>query len=264
MTASEIPADDVAVLMEATARFYESQADSFSRSRSAPWSGWEHVASLAAADTTTPKRLTVPYRVLDVGCGNQRFERYLEAELPDAQLEFCLVDRCDTLTDRVLAGELYGPYRHLDIVAMLAEGGTLADELGDGGFDLGVCFGLMHHIPDPAWRKDLLGQLVACVRSGGLVAVSLWDFVHDARRAKTARRQSDDACACLGIAPLEGNDYVLGWRGLPGVHRYCHDFTPAEADELIGSVQAHANLVDRYRDDGPSGFSNTYLVFRRR
>lgn len=57
-------------------------------------------------------------------------------------------------------------------------------------------------------------------------------------------------------------DYLLGWRNLPGVYRYCHSFSDEEIDSLVTLVADKAKCVARFRADGRTGSLNEYLVLQ--
>lgn len=59
-------------------------------------------------------------------------------------------------------------------------------------------------------------------------------------------------------------DYLLGWRNLPGVYRYCHSFSDEEIDSLATLVADRAKCVARFRADGRTGSLNEYLVLQVR
>lgn len=111
--------------------FYQSQAASFSQTRQSAWQGWRRCADAlrtcvldADASTATagavsgvsldtqasvPHSLAasslvgvtanMPVRVLDVACGNLRFEAFLQAEFPQVNFDFWPVDNCDDLVE---------------------------------------------------------------------------------------------------------------------------------------------------------------------
>ena len=111
-------------------------------------------------------------------------------------------------------------------------------------------------------RVELMRQLVESVRSGGVVALSFWQFARDERMAEKARRATERGKRELGME-LEANDYLIGWNDIEGVYRYCHSFTDDEVEELVRSISGEAELVDRFRADGRTGELNGYAVLRR-
>lgn len=87
-----------------TGEFYRANAESFSQTRQSPWQGW--VRLLEVMDARAAERELL--RVLDVACGNLRFERYLADALPGRMLSGWAVDNCEPLVE---AGERseFGP-----------------------------------------------------------------------------------------------------------------------------------------------------------
>ena len=282
-------------------RFYAGQAASFSATRRAPWPGWRRCLPHVEAALTGGALGEGGARVLDLGCGNLRFEAFLAGALPDVALSFAAVDACEPLV--AFAGDLPANARvrtgTLDVVeALLAAGdpSSIAAFPDEGAFDVAVAFGLLHHIPSARLRASLLGAIVESTRPGGAVAVSLWRFLDDpdfARKADEEHARALEelavqsnvahlrlparckvatagdpaeafphvACEPIDPADFEAGDRLLGWQGRPGAYRYCHSFSNADVDALVAAVADRARLVDRFRADGRTGDLNEYLVF---
>lgn len=82
--------------------FYRDQAVSFSDTRHAKWPGWERCLKVAL-----PVFLDQPNSVvLDVACGNLRFEKFLVSQLPERQIQVWALDSCDELLPQTCAGTL--------------------------------------------------------------------------------------------------------------------------------------------------------------
>lgn len=264
-------------------RFYAMQAASFSSTRQSPWQGWHQVAKTLSKPALSPGAggavagsdlgaATVEdpdssVRLLDLACGNMRFQRFLVQEHPQVTWDYVGADNCpDLMASAAPSG---GPAElvALDAVEALIDG-TLSQQLtalGPKPFDAAVSFGFAHHVPGFSRRVDLLRSLVAAVRPGGLVAVSLWRFMDDPKLAEKARASTKGALEDLPWLQadcLEEGDYVLGWQDHPGVYRYCHHFSAAEIDRLVEAV-FEARLVARFGADGRTGTLNEYLVLRR-
>ena len=267
-------ADIADILRELTKAFYERASDSFSRTRRAPWPGWR--ACREAIDPALRGGAAARGRgaLLDLACGNLRFEALLAADL-DVPVGVVAVDSCASLaSDESLpvGGHVAVDLRVLDAVAALAPGAArplgalLADAAPPGSFDAAVSFGFLHHVPGAHLRAAALSALAGAVRSGGVVAVSLWRFLDDP--AFAARADTDHArlAARFRIAPdrLEPGDRLLGWGQDRTLARYCHSFSDADEQALAASLAPRADLVDRFRSDGRTGASNAYLVFRVR
>ena len=260
-------------------RFYAMQAASFSSTRQSPWQGWHQVAKTLSelalspgvggvgvgADAVADPDSSV--RLLDLACGNLRFQRFLVQEYPQVTWDYVGADNCpDLMASAAPSG---GPAElvALDAVEALVDG-TLSQQLtalAPRPFDAAVSFGFAHHVPGFSRRVDLLRSLVAAVRPGGLVAVSLWRFMDDPKLAEKARASTKSALEDLPWLQadcLEAGDFVLGWQDHPGAYRYCHHFSSAEIDRLVDAVP-EARLVARFGADGRTGTLNEYLVLRR-
>lgn len=290
-----------------TGEFYRANAESFSQTRQSPWQGWVRLLETlgaagmqtgcepgtlhaeggafagsvrrdgcAADDKGRGKACAVadagaserePLRVLDLACGNLRFERYLADALPGRMLSGYAVDNCDSLVE---AGERNESdalsriaFQNLDAIERLSAGCLRkALEAPDASCDLAVSFGFMHHVPLERWRAGLLRALVAKVRPGGFVAVSFWRFLNSAKLARKAQETTSRARAELGIPELPGNDYLLGWQDTQGLYRYCHHFDEPEIERLLAMVADSADLVSRFEADGKTGNLNEYVVLR--
>lgn len=295
-------------LIELNNRFYTRNAASFSATRSAPWAGWRALSELLAQhgwsnpddDGTGAAE---ERRVLDLACGNLRFERFLADEFPKLNLRFVAVDSCAELACDTAVRDIDCTYRQIDVLqalldcdentpgsacpavviapgstcpavtitpgstcpaAFVAPGYAPAPEAGPT-FDLCASFGFMHHVPGEHLRRRLLDRLLDCTSPGGLLAMSFWQFMSDDRLSRKAD-QADSAMRAQGridMARLDANDHFLGWQTDPSPLRYCHHFDEREIDELVASVGTRAREVARYSADGSSGTLNRYLVLER-
>ena len=245
-----------------TGEFYRANAESFSQTRQSPWQGWVRLLEVMGLASGQE-----PLRVLDLACGNLRFERYLADTLPGRMLSGYAVDNCDPLVEAGERGE-FGPlsriaFQNLDVIERLS-GGSLREalEVPDTSCDLAVSFGFMHHVPLERWRVGLLRALIAKVRPGGFVAVSFWRFLNSDKLTRKAQETTGRARAELGLPELPQNDYLLGWQDTQGLYRYCHHFDEPEIERLLAMVADSADLVSRFEADGKTGNLNEYVVLR--
>lgn len=259
-------------LIELNNRFYRENAQSFSRTRQAPWPGWERALEVAGEHLgqgqDDPDR---PLRVFDLACGNLRFEAFL-AEQADRPLELYGVDSCDELAfdESGHADAVTGfMYRKLDVLeALMDDGRGGAALLADvPTADLSVCFGFMHHVPGVELREDVLRVLLARTRAGGIAAVSFWAFAEDPRLARkavgaTARSAKEPPFEGFLQRSLEPGDYLLDWQGA-APYRYCHSFGEDEVSRLAEAVSGDADEIGRFSADGRAGNLNRYLILRR-
>lgn len=262
-------------------RFYAEHAASFSATRSAPWEGWRRLLTLlrdhgpqrgqdAAKDTDAMEGVEParPYTVLDLACGNLRFEHFLVQELNKAPLHIHAVDSCPALVQGIDLDAASLTYHEVDVLDVLL--GERSDQLLDDvpPCDFTVCFGFMHHVPGAALRQTLLHELVEAAAPGGIIAISFWRFMDDGRLARKAAEAAHIASEQppfpgYDADSLDTNDHFLGWQNDPSPLRYCHHFIGEELDELVASVSGEARQVLRYDADGSSGTLNRYLILER-
>lgn len=227
-------------------RFYDATAQAFAATRGAPWAGWERVlGALPAAD---------PLRVLDLGCGNGRFARFV-AERGFA-LDYVGIDASEPLlaiARQACADLERATFAEADLVEADPEA-----VLPEGPFDAVVLFGLLHHVPGAAQRDALLRAALRRVAPGGLLAATFWQFGAQARfRDKTIP---------WSVAPqvdperLEPGDLLLPWGQGEGPPRYCHF---ADADEVADVAQRLPAPCEAVFDaDGKTDDLNRYVLWR--
>ena len=269
-------------LNDLTSDFYAREAASFSATRQAPWHGWERVWKLITAHDAVQNPFPshaarvpdddtgdsgAPLTILDLGCGNLRFERFL-AERTNAPLRVTALDNCPDLASPEI-GALSAAFPHslrsssaasktkeedasgqganppektivdlraLDIVESLLDG-TIADRLPRNSHDLAVAFGLMHHLPTFALRARVLEGLLGSLRPGGFAVVSFWQFLNDPRLAAKAATVTAEGRAAHCLPTFHENDFLLGWQHAEGTYRFCHHTPEDEIDALLAAIR---------------------------
>ena len=237
--------------------FYRNNSASFSATRTSPWDGWTRCLSVLKDSWA---RFSGDCSILDIACGNLRFESFLENEFPGVNRTFYAVDCCDGIVP-------FTPLVHypsLDIVDALLQGHHLASLIKAPACELSVSFGFMHHLPLMENREELLRCLVEKTRPGGYVLVSFWQFLNNENLAKKAHNTHEQACMDLNLPPLDEGDFLLGWKNTPGAYRYCHHFSNEEIDSLVACVSDKAEQVLRFASDGRTNNLNAYLVLKVR
>jgi len=240
------------ILGELNNRFYRKVASSFSQTRDYPWKGWDAVYGKLAVAGIGKQKLDV----LDVACGNLRFEKFAHEKCPDVEIVFTAVDSCEDLV-----GERPNvAFECRDIVAELRRESS-GNLFGSERYDAVVCFGFMHHVYGAESRRALVEHMHAAVKPGGIMAVSFWEFAQDDVALSKAEAVTRQGLTQLGLDRLEEGDYLLGWNNMPNVFRYCHSFTSKEIDGLLAGLQA--TCVERYLADGKNGRANEYVIVCR-
>jgi tRNA (uracil-5-)-methyltransferase TRM9 len=238
--------DTVETLRAISRRFYQERASEFSRTRERPWSGWGEI--LERAREFLPERP----RVLDVGCGNGRFARFLEGRLGES-FEYCGVD--ESAFGIAEAEKRLGSRRNVTLVEA-----DFTVSLPPGVFDLVGLFGVLHHVPGRSNRIELLTRLEARLAPGGLLAFSLWRFDRVPRFQKKIVPW-DEFLAETGLevdeGDLEPGDHILTWGGAPPAYRYCHAVSDEEGEEMRRALRLE--LLSSF-DSGSE--PNRYCLFR--
>ncbi|MDO4400386.1 MAG: class I SAM-dependent methyltransferase [Coriobacteriia bacterium] len=252
--------ETVRILNQATAAFYRRNAESFSLTRHGAWAGW-----VRALDALPESFFSAggPVSVLDVACGNLRFERFLRERYPDCAFRVHAVDSCAPLVGECPADVRF---RELDVLGALA-GDAPGDAIEAPPCSLVVCFGFLHHVPAAQNRVRLLRELADKTAPDGYAIVSFWQFANSGELLRKARESHARGLAALApcgldASQLEEGDYLLGWQDTCDTFRYCHAFAPGEALELARQAGLADRVVASYEADGRTGNLNAYLVIR--
>lgn len=231
--------DDAVVrrLVEINSIFYESLAEPFSESRSAPQPGYP------ALLTYIPKQ---PASVLDVGCGNGRFGRFLAGA--GALETYSGLDYSRSLLDDARAVFPNVFFRDLSLPGCLD---------GFGKYDLVVCLSALQHIPAEHNRIRLLHEMADHLNPDGRIILANWQFLDSPRQ-----RRKIQPWSAMGIDPgqLEADDYLVSWRR--GGHGYRYVAYIDETKMKRMAELAGLSIVDQFRSDGLEGNLNLYSILK--
>lgn len=231
-------------LAEINRTFYARFAGDFARTRRG-WSlGFERILP----------HLRSAANVLDLGCGNGRLltglaergwrGRYLGA---DGSAELLA-----TLETDLQSGAAEARF----VVADLLDPQWVA-ALGGFAPDAITCLAVLHHVPGAANRARLAAECTRLLRPGGILIVSVWQFLSAPRlRARILPWST----VGLRDEDVDPGDYLLSWgEGAIG-HRYC----AAIDEETLSTVMKRAGLstVETFYADGHEGNLSLYGVFR--
>lgn len=238
-----------------TTRFYHVHAVSFSSTRQAAWQGWNKVLDAVKTE------LHVPLCVLDIACGNFRFEHFLSDEHMPVR-EAWAVDNCAELLAADKPQQMKIHVIDTDIIQSLQHEATPLT-FCESKPSLSVCFGFMHHVPSSELRMRLFDSLLKRTMRGGICAVSFWQFHNDFRLLEKAQHATPLAERRLEITLPSENDNFLAWQESDEAFRYCHSFTDEEVDLFrdVAKKAGHRIIAD-YCADGKSQRLNRYLVIK--
>ena len=207
-------------LCQLNTEFYERNAASFSQTRTVPWEGWRRCMAACGFDGLDEAALDQPVdaqiadSVLDIACGNLRFEAFLANTYPHIDWSFFAVDNCEPLVasgQEDVAKKVH--FTCEDIVSNLLDGLPAAEPANVPAlaaatpFDLVVSFGFLHHIPSFDLRQRFLLEALSQVKPGGYLVVSFWQFLNDpAKRAKIEQTHAEALAFFAGCAETHTND----------------------------------------------------------
>jgi SAM-dependent methyltransferase len=220
--------------------FYRATAAEFDATRQVAWRGWERL--LAVIDRPVES-------ALDLGCGNGRFALFLAARQA-RPFRYIGVDSSAALLAQARRQLLEAP----NVDTTLLECDIVLAGLPSHTAQLVALFGLIHHVPGFACRRELLASAADCVMLGGYLAFAAWRFYEQER----FRRR---VVAWGGDIEVEKHDYLLDWRRGPRALRYCHYVDDEEHAALISA--SGMRVIADYRADGAEGDLNRYTVLQK-
>lgn len=214
--------------------FYARFAAPFAASRAAPQPGYERLLAYAPRPGG---------RVLDVGCGEGRFRRFLRAQGID--VDYTGVDFAPAL---LALGDASGHLVQRDL--------SRPDSLADlGRFNLIVCLSTLQHIPGGDNRARLVAEMGARLLPGARLVLANWQFMGSQRQR---RKIQPWPVAGLAASDVEPGDYLLSWqRGGVGL-RYVA-LVDEEATRRL-AAGAGLDVVAQFRSDGREGDLNLYTI----
>lgn len=184
--------------------------------------------------------------MLDLGCGNRRYSKFLEENNVKVKVfNYDNFDWDNMVTD-IENGSTSASITKIDIIESLLE-----DNLNLKKYDMAVCFGVMHHIPTFELREKLLAELC----KSKIAIISFWQLEKDERIFNKAQETTPKAQQKLRINNLEENDFFLGWQDREDVFRYCHNFSDREIEILTSQF----NTVEEYSADK----CNKYIIISK-
>jgi tRNA (uracil-5-)-methyltransferase TRM9 len=229
-------------LGEINRAFYDTEARAFSDTRDHPWPGWTRLLPRM--------RSSEPLRVLDLGCGNARFARFLSAE--HVASEYLGVDASEALLELAGAAAPESQLVRHDLIR------NSPAQLPPGPFDWITLFGVTHHIPGEAERRQLFLALCDRLAPDGHLVFTTWQFSSDDRFARRSLPFDDEI---IDPTQLEHGDHLLQWGADTSASRYCHDTNPDERARLLAALPMR--LVDEYQSDGRGDQLNHYTVLMK-
>jgi SAM-dependent methyltransferase len=263
--------------------FYDQIGPQFDESRQYAWPGWEILWKFIIEN-----KLSIE-TVLDIGCGNGRFYKFLQAKLNSlcyegnqsipfsedilkSGFEYIGVDNNEYLIE--IAKKEFSLFAEKtrfineDVVMNFEPvGNRHAYSLQTIEYDMIVSFAVIHHIPSFEKRVEFLQNLKSFLKPDGLFVISIWKFLDDKSQenkivdltdVETSHGMSLQEINCND---LEQNDFLLSWNKGETAYRYCHYISDEEENDLIN--QSGLKIIKAYQNDGRKQKSNKYLILTK-
>lgn len=224
-------------LLKLNRAFYSEFAGPFTLSRANPQPGFERLLPYL------PQQCE---RLLDAGCGEGRFGRFLQVRCP--HIAYIGVDFSEALLASVRESVAGATVYRRD----LSRSGSLD---GLGQFDFVVCLAVLQHIPGREQRVGLLREMAERLQPGGSVALSTWQFLNSERQRRKIVPWHE---AEIEAGAVEEGDYLLSWRSGGFGLRYVAYIDGPEIARLAQG--AGLRVVDCFHSDGLEGDLNLYTV----
>jgi SAM-dependent methyltransferase len=241
----------IARLLAINADFYAEFAASFGASRLYPQPGYRQLL------TYLPQPCK---RVLDVGCGNGRFGKFLVENLPEVQ--YSGLDANPELL-AIAASGIDGHF----ILQDISQPGYLA---GLGEFDLIVCLATLQHLPSRGNRRRALAEMGTHLAKNGRLVLSSWQFMGSQRQR---RKVLPWQLVGLRENELEEGDFLVAWNRGGSGYRYVNLITAENIRKLVQLTSAGGDpagipdpplrIIAEYLADGKEGNLNLYSVLER-
>jgi len=250
----------ISKLNQLNQEFYQTTAQDFSDSRNYYWHGWYELIDILQTLKLQTVKSNKKIKVLDLGCGNARFAKFLKREARLHRIEYHGVDNNSRLLDlaqkQMTQIRIPNKLTKLDIVKSLVKNSL--DQQLRNEYDLIVCFGILHHIPSFKLRKRLFKNLNSLLKDNAFLIITSWQFAKDERfEKKIIQPEQVD----IKAKELESDDYILDWqRGTPA-YRYCH-YTSEEEMHLLAKG-SKLQLLDSFKADGKSKQLNLYAILKK-
>jgi len=238
------------------ARFYRKIAEDFNQTRSFYWHGWREFLPYLQLLVAEREQLNV----LDIGCGNGRFGKFVFDYLPAVPISYTGIDNNQQLLEladtKLKQTHLDVELKPVNIVKALIDK-NFATQLTPK-YNVIVLFGVLHHVPSLKLRKKLMSELKSILVDGGIIILTLWRFL-DSKKLQNKLKSFDQLS--IDQSQLEPNDYLLSWQRGSTAYRYCH-YTDREEERELVAVSG-LKIIDTFESDGKEGRGNKYLVLSK-
>lgn len=241
-------------ILDLNNNFYSNISYDFSKTRQRSWSGWQ-------LSTTLIKRPKTPIKILDIGCGNGRYYKFLAKMLPKKS-EYIGLDTNELLLNEAklqiqnVSLEHKVTFKYFDVITNIH---NLRKK-----YNLVVAFGITHHIPSMGGRTKWFNTIVKLIQPNGFLIYTIWDFLNTTPNNKLKEEITTKQGFNFNKEELEDGDYFLSWDNKPNLYRYCHAYSDAEHNQIIQNLQkAGLTMIYTFVADGKKNNTNKYFIYKK-
>ncbi|HRN85928.1 MAG TPA: class I SAM-dependent methyltransferase [Candidatus Dojkabacteria bacterium] len=229
-------------LLELNRIFYEKNAKEFSNTRNYYWQGWQKAWEVIKTHNPNIRN------VLDVGCGNGRFLKFLRENTEN--FTYLGIDHSSNFIEEC-QNKLADENSYFMRFEIANDDFT---KIANEKYDLISLIAVLHHIPGNSNRIDLIKQLSKLLKPKGIIIITFWDFMKGNRMQS---RIFPWSLSNIDKKDLEEGDHLLKWSDSTDTQRYCHYFSEEEKQSLIKYSQLRP--LSRYTSDS----NNTYVIMQK-
>ncbi len=227
---------------------YSTYAKDFSDTRQAPWPGWERVVKNPELN-----QFKDSLRILDLGCGNGRFLKYL-VQNPQYKIESYLgIDNSDILLN-IAKKDLVG-LENVEFKKSDLNNPNWQVEI-QGTFNLITAFGIIHHIDSFENRKNILQYSSNLLEPKGILVLAYWQFEG---KDRYKNKLSPRTAGTTQTDKWSSHDYTMTF-GNHKATRFVHNCTKEEVLELEEGTDFE--VIDSFYSDGKEGDQNLYRILQ--
>lgn len=247
-----------------TTNFYKDIQKDFDTSRQFPWKGWERVLNIVKSyidtDYNDKNNSKSKYSILDMGCGNGRFAKFLEDNLTPSKkdkLQYIGLDNNEFFLEkgRQLVKDFEkGSYSFKEFDFLKDPISNLQKSIleDDAKFDLIFGFGVTHHLTgDIEDKKDWFKHLGLLLEKEGILIFTNWQFLDISSKKMTLEKLEREG------------DYLLDFSGSTS-KRFCHHYSSDDISSILAVLkESNLTLIKRFKSDGRTTNLNEYFVFQK-
>lgn len=212
---------------------YTTHSKQFDQTRQAPWRGWGRVLKYFQ----NIKDLSV----LDIGCGNGRFYKFL-SDNKAGITNYLGLDNSKEMLE-IFGKNFQSSNLNLQIVDVNSPKWM---QNIPAKYNLIVAFGVLHHLETIESREYFYKNISNLLNPNGILILTFWQFEKIPNLMKEAK-------------DLGERNYLLRF-GENGDARFAHGYSETEVRNWKLELERKFDILEEFEEDGRTGDLNRYIV----